>query len=103
MDTHAPQNAARERLVSKNFLVALVEKIVHLQNRRKMPGDIVRCTGVDVFVAGIARDSEGEIGVLPLAHEAATHNERPALGRDSDRKGTGIARPANERLADAGI
>src|ERR1700722_165735 len=100
---HTPHDAPRQRLVTEHFLVAFVKKIIHPKYRREMLGQIVRSTGVYVLVAGIARDSEGKVGVLPLAYEARTGNKRPTLRRDRDGERTGIARPAHQRLADAGV
>ncbi len=50
---HAPDDRARQSLVAEHFLVALVQQIIHPQNRRDVPRDVVRRAGVNVLVAGL--------------------------------------------------
>ncbi len=51
MYPHAAENAARQSLVAENLLVTFVEQIIHLEDRREVLGDVVRCAGVNVLVA----------------------------------------------------
>src|ERR1700683_2568041 len=91
---HTPYDAPRQGLVPEHFLVAFVKKIIPPEYRREVLGQIVRRTGVYVLVAGIARDSERKVVVLPLTYETRPGNKRPTLRRDRDGERTGIARPA---------
>src|SRR5579863_4477378 len=103
MNPHAAQDAPRQRLIPEHLFVTLIEKIVDPESRRNVPGDVIRRAGVYIFVAGIACDSEGEVGILPLADETAANHQRPAARRYRNGQRARISRAADELVADPGI